>query len=157
MRDVEVRRGPDARSLDAGTRGRRVGRPRHGLATRGRVGLLMAAAAGLAWLPVPEAPPEDRPMRRARGHPGAIALHAAFSPDGRAIATSDEQGRVTLRPVAPGASAGRRVDVPGFGRALAFSPDGKTLAIGRQEPDVLLCEPDRGDRLRPLGIPVRVA
>src|SRR5262249_47731245 len=48
----------------------------------------------------------------------------------------------------------RDLDVGGFAKVVAFSPDGRHLAIGRDEPDVVLCDLAGGGRARPLGIPV---
>jgi WD40 repeat protein len=135
-----------------------VGRPRTRPWTRGWVAWLLAAAIGLPWLPTPGARPVDLPMHRARGHPGVVIRAFAIRPDGQTIATVDDRGRVTLRPAVEGGGIERTLNDPGdSGQLVAFSPDGHRLAIGRNEPDVILCDLDREGRGRPLGIPVEQA
>ena len=134
-----------ARSGDVG-RGRiQVGRPRPRLLTARRVAVVVAAAAGLPWLPLPEAVPEVRPMQLARGRPGASIVTSAMSPDGRLVAAVDDRGMVVLRPVDEDGGLGRRVEVPGFARAVAFAPDGRRLAVGREQTGVVIRDLERGE------------
>jgi WD40 repeat protein len=79
----------------------------------------------------------------------------AFSPDGQTIATVDERGRVRLRPAIEAGGIERDLDVLNCGRAVAFSPDGRHLAVGGDGPDVVLYDLRPGRQQRPLGIPVR--
>lgn len=74
---------------------------------------------------------------------GSMLYAAAFSPDSKRIATGDKVGKVKLWDVASGKQEGE-LDAPvmytwdpvqrlhsiGGIRSLAFSPDGKTLAVG---------------------------
>jgi WD40 repeat protein/tRNA A-37 threonylcarbamoyl transferase component Bud32 len=70
----------------------------------------------------------DKPGGSPRlGHDTA-ALCVAFSADGKALATGEENGKVTLWPSAGGAPLRTVTRHAGPVRALAFSPDGRTLA-----------------------------
>jgi WD40 repeat protein len=152
MRHDEDIRGSDGTDQERG----RVGRPEFRLRTRARIALLLAAAIGLAWLPRLDPPQERLPMRRARGDSAAPIRRLAFSPDGRTIATVDQRGHVRLRPAVEGGGVERNLDVRGHGRTVAISPDGRYLAIGRDEPDVAVCDLSRGGQDRLLGIPVEM-
>ena len=57
-----------------------------------------------------------------------------MSPDGRLVAAVNDRGMVVLRPVNEDGGLGRRVEVPGFARAVAFAPDGRRLAVGASRP-----------------------
>ncbi len=121
---------------------------------RRRVGLLLAFAVLLAWLPLPRAVPENRPPRRARGTSGNSIVRLAFAPDGQTIATTDDQGRVALRPSAEGRCIERDLGARRHGRLVEFTPDGRFLMLGGNVPDIVVCDlagvcPDRL-----LGIPV---
>ncbi|WP_306337948.1 hypothetical protein [Streptomyces sp. KL118A] len=78
----------------------------------------------------------------------ALTPVAAFSPDGRTVAAGDTKGRVRLWDVESGTLRtviSQRADKVG---ALAFSPDGHTLALnGRTDGEVRLYDTDTG-RLR---------
>jgi WD40 repeat protein len=54
-----------------------------------------------------------------------------------------------------GWSPGPSSSPSGQARALAFSPDGCLLAVGRAEPGVILRDPDGGPRGDSLGTPIR--
>jgi WD40 repeat protein len=109
----------------------------------------------LPWLPILNDRPENPPKSWVRGDSGVPISRIAFSPDGQSLATIDDLGRARLRPAIDGGGITRDPDVPGFARAMTFSPDGRHLAIGRYEPDVVLCDLDGGGQDRLLGIPVR--
>ena len=91
-----------------------------------------------------------RRLQELRGHAektpngfGSMLYAVAFSPDGKHVATGDKVGKVTVWEVASGKPVAE-VDAPilytwdpvqrlhsiGGVRSLAFSPDGKTLAVG---------------------------
>ena len=143
-------------SDEAGPARDHVGRPEFRRLTRVRIALLLALAIGLAWLPRFDPPPEGLPMRRARGDVAVPIRRLAFSPDGRTLATTDERGRVRQLTEADGLALDRKLDGAGHARVVAFAPDGASLAIGRDEPDVLLYGTDLESRGRPLGLPVRM-
>ena len=57
----------------------------------------------------------------------------ALSPDSKTVATGLLTGKVLLQEVRPDSPLGEPLDVGvGSVHGLAFSPDGKTLAGGRQ-------------------------
>ncbi|MGH7169031.1 MAG: WD40 repeat domain-containing protein, partial [Gemmataceae bacterium] len=60
-----------------------------------------------------------------------------FSPDGRALAVADERG-IVLHDLASGRQFHRLSGFAAGVSALAFSPDGKTLASGHDDTTVLL-------------------
>lgn len=121
----------------------------------GRLALLLAAAVGLPWLPILVEPPANRPMQRLPGVTGSALYRMAFDPVNRILATIDERGCVAVQPVDEAAGAGRRIDVPGFAWAIAFSPDGRRLAVGQKNADVLFLTTNPGVPTRASGPPVR--
>jgi WD40 repeat protein len=155
MRPGEIVPAVGRESPYTGSRRTLAGRPRTSRLTPGQIALLLAAAIGLPWLPGLDIPTDRPPLYRARGRTAATTRCLAVRPDGRTIATIDDRGRVRLRSVVEGRGIERDVDVGGFQGVLAFSPDGRYLAIGGEEPDVVLCDLDAGGQARPQGIPVR--
>jgi COMPASS component SWD3 len=112
------------------------------------------AAVALPWLPGLDGPPEAAPTRRASGCRGTAIWRLAVSPDGRTIATVDEQRRVRLQPAAEGCGRSRELDVCTLANTIAFSPDGRYLAVGGADPDVVLFDLVEGGPGRRLGISV---
>ena len=122
------------------------------LCDRTGTGLKLGCATLLIWLLMPRNVPESRPARRIRGTSEVAIRRIAFGPDGQTIATIDDRCCVKLRQAGDGPFFERALDVQGGARALAISPDGRFLAIGREEPDVVLCRLDGdGTRARPGG------
>jgi WD40 repeat protein/class 3 adenylate cyclase len=85
------------------------------------------------------------------GHTASV-IAAAFSPDGRILATGGNDGLVVLHDAATGATLAPSLDV---GRAnyvqnLAFSPDGSRLGVGTQAGDSPIFDVATGTRLTSL-------
>jgi WD40 repeat protein len=70
--------------------------------------------------------------------PGPLGSKLAFSPDGRTLASADDEGRVRLWEVSTGAERRSWRGHIGWVHAVAFSPDGRTLATGGRDTTVLL-------------------
>ncbi len=135
----------------------RSGRPRARLLTSTRVGLLLTLTAVLPWVGPWIETPGDLPMRRSAGRPKGLIIHTAIDPAARWAASIDEQHRVVVRPIFEGKPAPRRLEVEGRARSLAFSPDGRRLAVGRLADDILIFDLDRGSPGHPTAIPIQRA
>src|SRR6185437_12332337 len=141
MRNDQAIPGVGLESLDVIREQGRAVRPRLSCWTPGRVALLLATVIGLPWLPALDLPPDDLPMHRARSRSAVPIRRLAFSPDGRTIAAINERGRVWLLPFDDvDGIEDRDLGVGGFVKSVAFSPDGRHLAIGRDDPDVVVCD-----------------
>jgi WD40 repeat protein len=73
--------------------------------------------------------------RELRSLPTGRASRAAFSPDGRMLATDTSDDTLRLWEVATGGERHRFTGHSGIGgvRSLAFAPDGRTLAAASSE------------------------
>jgi WD40 repeat protein len=67
-------------------------------------------------------------LRVVQGKHGVETASFALSPTGDRIATTNTAGRVMLRAAEKGAQSERFLDFPGYAKAVAFSPDGRSLA-----------------------------
>src|SRR5262249_54960385 len=72
--------------------------------------------------------PLGEPLRHDGKQPGVVV--AAFSPDGKTVATGGADGTARLWDTASGQPRGEALRTPGSVLALAFSPDGRTLLTG---------------------------
>lgn len=100
-------------------------------------------------------PDQIAPSKIVRGMPGVQIWSFALSPSGKQIATTNSAGRVTLRAQNAEWQTERLLAFPGFAWAVAFSPDGRSvaavgdgpgvrlwnLASSRREPDMLINVP----------------
>jgi WD40 repeat protein len=109
----------------------------------------------LPWLPFLPAPGEATPARTVRGVGDFQTLFLAFAPDGETIATIQTDGRVALRQTAGGERFSSVLGYPGQAKALAFLPDGRTLAVGGSAADIYRYDLNDGGAGRPLGMPIR--
>jgi serine/threonine protein kinase/WD40 repeat protein len=74
--------------------------------------------------------PDDRELQRLESKPGAAGVQFTFSPDGRFLACLDKNGQLRLWQWASGESV---LDHPPAAcSALAFSPNGRRVAIGHK-------------------------
>jgi WD40 repeat protein len=80
----------------------------------------------------------------ARGEPGFLVISFALSPTTGQIATTDDAGRVKLRSPEKGWQIERSLDFPGYAMAVAFSPDGRCLAIVGIAPGICLWDLSSG-------------
>src|SRR5579883_1449219 len=115
---------------EEGPRRTRIGRLQAPLLRRRRLGLFLLAVVVLPWLPILGSADDPTLARRVQGIGQAPILGFEFSPDGAMIATIQADGRVALRDAAGGESVPSFVGYRGHARALAFSPDGRYLAVG---------------------------
>jgi WD40 repeat protein len=100
----------------------------------------------VALLVVPaDARADDKPDDKTLVGGLTNAVHVvAFSPDGKTLASADDDGVITLWDVAT-RKARARMEMPEkFVRALAYSPDGKTVASGDKKKNVQLWDAATG-------------
>src|SRR5215471_7796245 len=134
-------------------------RARRGRARLSWVDRKLAALIGLAWLPDPDSGRTPARVRMARGDGDRRAQTLAFaiSPDGTTIETTHTDGRVALRSPTEGWSLQRFRGDRGNAWAVAFSPDGRSLALGGFGPDIVLCDLRSKGADRPMGIGIEQA
>ena len=111
------------------------------------VRLLAAIAVTMITLAMLTDPARVRglaPSRVARGDHGVQITSFVFSPTGGHIATTNTAGRVTLRARESGWQIERFLDFPGYAMSVAYSPDGRCLAIVGSSPGICLWDLSAG-------------
>jgi WD40 repeat protein len=94
---------------------------------------------------------DDKPAEPAVLGTSAAVHQVVFSPDGKTLASSDDDGVITLWDVAT-RKARTTMSMPAkYVRALAYSPDGKTVASGDRKKLIQLRDAATG---KPLGAPL---
>jgi WD40 repeat protein len=127
-----------------GPSGTRGGRVRVWLLSWGLKSLIPAWIFGLVWL----SSREPTRMQLTRGQPGVLTLGFALSADGKSVATTDSEGRVALREIQNGWGTERFLDYRGLAKGVAFSPNGRFLALGGVEPDLFVFDLAHGGARR---------
>jgi WD40 repeat protein len=92
--------------------------------------LVGAAFVGMASFGDRELVREEDLMRLASGDDDVQTTSLAVSPTGSKIATTDSRGRVAIWDHAQEWKIERFLDFPRFAAQVAFSPDGRLLAVG---------------------------
>jgi WD40 repeat protein len=100
------------------------------------LGAIAVAMVTLIAMAIPNPAQDPAPSRVAQGERGNHIVSFAFSPTSAHIATTNDSGRVTLRASENGWQIERFLDIPGFATALAFSPDGRSLAVVGYGPEM---------------------
>ncbi len=88
-------------------------------------------------------------VRNTLAHTGAI-LRIVYTADGTRMASSSSNREITIWNVATGAPVRTLPPQSDWSQGLAFSPDGRTLAVGRYDGTVTLFETASGRRLADL-------
>jgi WD40 repeat protein len=102
------------------------------------LGAIALATVTLIVLSIPEPVQKLAPTRVVRGEPGEHIVSFALSPTNAQIATTDRVGRLTLRDPEREWQTDRFLNFPGYAAAVAFSPDGRTLAALGSAPSICL-------------------
>jgi WD40 repeat protein len=145
----EIERGIDGRSSErASTRLAPIGRTSACLIAFGFVVVAWLATSSSSDVSAPWAPDRTSP-------PPPTTIAWAFSPDGKNLATADTLQRVALRALADGLPVVRQFSTCDHSWAVAFSPDGKWLALGGAGEDIIACDLGAAGREQPLGVPIR--
>ena len=111
--------------------------------------VLLVAACGGAPEPVATGPRLRAEKAASFRDVEAPGRQAAFSRDGRWLATSSASGLVVIRTM-PGLKIARRLEHPGGAAVLAFAPDGLTLATAGYDGIVRLWDMATGRLVRTL-------
>ena len=98
---------------------------------------------------------ENYRLRLAEGEDGVETTSLAVSPRGTLIATTDTAGRVSLRDDALGRRIAKYADYQGYATSVAFTPDGRFLAIGGSNLGIALWDPERDGSERSELLPLQ--
>ena len=131
-----------------------VGLARTTFLSRERTGLIVIGIMVLFWLSSDDISQDPIPMRWARGEAGAMTLGITISPDGKTIATVDSAGRVAIWDKEDDWRISRFLDYGGLAWSVAFSPDGRFLAVGGGDTAILVFDLSTGAAPRALNPPV---
>jgi WD40 repeat protein len=110
-----------------------------------QAGILLAViTAFAAWAVEPAAPDGESPLWTIPTGQAIGVKAAAFSPDGRRLATGGKDGCVVVWELGKGVERALPRNGHGMVISLAFSPDGTTLAAGDQSFEVVLWDATTG-------------
>jgi len=97
--------------------------------------------------------PEFRPRTVLRGHTGDVRA-LAFSANGARLATTGGDGSLRLWNVATGAQVDiGNVPNPGAINTLAFSPDGRSIVVGRESGELFRFDAGSLSQINPVRLP----
>ena len=107
------------------------------------LGAIVTALFVLANLSYLNLEQEGARPRVVRGTPGVQIVSFALSPTGKKMATTNTAGQVALRTLDDGWQIERLLEFPGFAKAVAFSPDGESIAVVGYAPSICLWDLSR--------------
>ena len=115
---------------------------------RDLVCLVVAAGMAIAWIEGSEPAPRDVPMGQVQGARRDLIMSLAVSPDGKTMASCDTRGAVMIRDMLDWHSVRTYVysEKGNWVWSMSFSPDGRYLAIGGNEPGIVVVDLHAGDK-----------
>ena len=115
--------------------------------------LLLALTTLVPWSGLYRSVPATKPSLLAAGASSVPLVGLAFGGDGHTLATTDESGLAMLWHAGASGSPARTFKFGGSAKVVAFSRDGRQLAIGGDSPHVALFDLGQSDREKPQQIP----
>ena len=119
------------------------------------MGLLLVMALFMTCPPLSPSVPARKPSCRAPGTSPVVIVSFAIGADGETLATTDESGLATLWQASEGWSFTPTFKLGSHSKVVAFSSDGRYLAIGGDEPHIALWDLERANWERSVQIPGR--
>jgi WD40 repeat protein len=116
--------------------------------------LLALGIVGPFWLSDDEPAREPPHMRMVPGRRETVTVRLALSPDGRTIATAHADGRLSLRDIRDEGGGQRYLDHAGGALVSAFSLDGRSLALGRDQAGIMIFDVATRRPLTTLDVPL---